>query len=49
MSASIFNARLAAEVDLIKKQGFEAKVKAISDRVTKNKSKHLLVETELKK
>ena len=28
---------------------FDAKLKDISDRVTSNKSKHLLVETELKK
>ena len=34
---------------LIKKTDFDAKLKAISNRVTKNKSKHLLVENELKK
>ena len=50
MAASVFNARLAAQTDLIKKKkDFDAKLKAISDRVTKNKSKQLLVESELKK
>ena len=34
---------------LVAKTDFDAKLKAISDRVTKNKSKHLLVENELKK
>ena len=34
---------------LIIRTDFDAKLKAISDRVTKNKSKHLLVENELKK
>ena len=49
MVASVFHARLAAQTDLIKKPKFDAKLKGISDRVTKNKSKHLLVENELKK
>ena len=31
------------------KTDFDAKLKAISDRVTKNKCKHLLVENELEK
>ena len=34
---------------LITRTNFDAKLKAISDRVNKNKSKHLLVENELKK
>ena len=34
---------------LVKKTDFDAKLKAISDGVTKNESKHLLVEYELKK
>ena len=34
---------------LIKKRDFDAKLKTISDRVTKYKSKHLLAENELKK
>ena len=36
-------------IGLVTKTDFDAKLKAISDRVTKNKSKHLLVENELKK
>ena len=48
MAASVFNARLAAQTDLIKKTEFDAGLKKISDRVTSNKSKHLLVENELK-
>ena len=49
MAASTFNARLAAQTDLIIKREFDIKLKGISDRVTKNKTKHLLVENELKK
>ena len=35
--------------NLITKTHFDTKLKPICDRVTKNKSKHLLVENELKK
>ena len=49
MAADVFNARLAAQIDLIRKTDFDAKLKAISDRVTKNKSKDLLLDNELKK
>ena len=49
MAATVFKARLAAETDLIKKADFDSKLKQISDRVTKNKLKHLLVESQLKK
>ena len=49
MAASTFNTRLAAQIDLIRKPEFDAKLKSISDRVTKNKTKYLLVENELKK
>ena len=48
MVASTFNARLAAQTDLIIKREFDIKLKGISDRVTKNKTKHLIVENELK-
>ena len=49
MAAHVFNARLAAQTYFIKKTTeFDFKLKSISDRVTKNKSKHLLVENELK-
>ena len=49
MAADGFKARLAAETDLIRKLDFDSKLKGISDRVTKNKTKYLLVENELKK
>ena len=49
MAASTFNARLVAQTDLIRKPKFDAKLKGTSDRVTKNKTKHLLAENELKK
>ena len=49
MAADVFNARLAAQIDLIKKTELNFKLKDISDRLTKNKTKHLLVENELKK
>ena len=49
MAADVFNARLAAQTDLIKKPEFDFKLKGTSGRVTKNKAKHLLVENELKK
>ena len=41
--------RLAAQTNLLRKPEFYFKLKGISDRVTKNKTKHLLVEKELKK
>ena len=43
------NTRLAAQTDLIRKPDFDSNLKEISDRVTKNKTKHLLVENERKK
>ena len=49
MTASTFNARLAAQTDLIRKPEFDAKLKGISYRVTKYKTKHLLVKNEIKK
>ena len=49
MAVSVFNARLTAQTDLIRKPEFDFKLKDISDRVTKNKTKHLLVENEVKK
>ena len=48
MAASVFNARLAAQTDLIRKPEFDFRLKGIRDRVTLYKSKHLLVEKELK-
>ena len=49
MAASVFSAKLAAQTDLIRKPEFDFKLKSISDRVTLNKSKQLLVEDEPKK
>ena len=49
MVADVFKTRLAAQTDLIRKSDFDFKLKGISDRVTKNKTKYLLVENELKK
>ena len=49
MLADVFKARLAAQTVLIRKPDFDSKLKEISDRVTKNKTKHLLLENELKK
>ena len=49
MAADVFYARLAAQTNLIRKQDFDFKLKDISERVTKNKTKYLLVENELKK
>ena len=48
MAAGVFKARLAAQTDLIRKPDFDFRLKKISDRVTKNKTKHVLVENELK-
>ena len=49
MAADVFKARLTAQTDLIRKPDFDFKLKGISDRVTKNKTKYLLVENKLKK
>ena len=49
MAADVFKVRLAAQTDLIRKPDFDFRLKEISDRVIKNKTKHLLVENELKK
>ena len=49
MAADVFKARLAAQTDLIRKPDFDSKLKGISDRVNKKKTKDLLVENELKK
>ena len=49
LAADGFNARLTAQTDLIRKPEFDFKLKDISDRVTKNETKHLLVENEQKK
>ena len=48
LAGRVFNARVA-QADLVTKTDFDAKLKKISDRVSSNKTKHLLVESELKK
>ena len=40
--------KISDATNLVKKTDFDTKFTKISDRVTKNKSKHLLVENELK-
>ena len=42
MAADDFNARLAAQTDVIRKPEFDFKLKGIRERVIKNKTKHLL-------
>ena len=48
LAADVFNARLAP-VNLITKTDFDVKRSSLNRKVTTNKSKHLLVENELKK
>ena len=48
LAASVFNARLT-QVNLITKTDFDAKLSSLNRKITSNKSKHLLVENELKK
>ena len=43
MAADVLKARLAAQTDLIRKPDFDSKLKGISDRVTKNKTKYLML------
>ena len=49
LAADVFNARLTVQTDLIRKSEFDFKIKSISGRVIKNKTKHVLVKSELKK
>ena len=48
LAANVFNARLA-QANLITKTDFDAKLSGLNRKITKNKSKHLLVEKELNK
>ena len=48
LGASVFNARLAL-ANLITKTDFDANLSSLNRKFTSNKSKHLLVENELKK
>ena len=48
LAARVFNARLA-QSNLVTKTAFDIKLQCISKRITSNKTKHFLVENELKK
>ena len=48
LAADVFNARLA-QGNLITKTDFDAKLSTLDQNVTSNKTKHLLVENELKR
>ena len=48
LAASVFNARLA-QANLITKTDFNAKLSSLNRKIDSNKTKHLLVENELKK
>ena len=48
LAAGVFNARLA-QANLITGTDFDAKLLSLNGKTTSNKSKHLFVETELKK
>ena len=48
LAAGLFTAKLT-QADLVTKTDFDTKLQDISKRITSNKSKHLLVENELKK
>ena len=47
-AARVFNARLA-QADLVTKADFDAKLQILNEKINSNKTKHLLVEIELKK
>ena len=48
LAADIFNARLV-QANLITKTDFDDKLSSLNRKITSSKSKHLLVENELKK
>ena len=48
LAARVFTARLA-QANLVTKTDFDTNLQGISERITSNKTKHLLVENELKK
>ena len=49
LADDLFNARLLAQANLITKTDFDAKLSGLNRTITSNKTKHLLVENELKK
>ena len=48
LAANVFNTRIA-QANQIKKADFDAKLSSLNKKITTNKSKHLIVENELKK
>ena len=48
VAANVFNGRLA-QVNVITKTDFDAKLSGLNKKNTANKTKHLLAENELKK
>ena len=48
LAAGVFTSRLAP-ADLVTKSDFDTKLQDISNIITSNKSKHLLIENKLKK
>ena len=48
LAVDVFNARIA-QASLIRKTDFDAKLSSLNRKITKNESKHLLVENELNK
>ena len=48
LAADVFNARIA-KANLITKTDFDAKLSSLNRKITENKTKHLLVENQLKK
>ena len=48
LAVYVFNLRLA-QANLITKTGFDAKLSSLNRKITVNKTKHLLVENEMKK
>ena len=48
LAVDIFNARIA-QGNLVTKRDFDAKLSSLNKKITQNKTKHLLVESELNK
>ena len=48
LAVDVFNTRIA-QANLITKTGFDAKLSSLNKKITQNKTRHLLVESELNK
>ena len=48
LATNVFNARLA-QANLATKTDFDAKLSSLNKKITSNKTKHLLIDNELKK